>query len=285
MVIKYRRRLLFQRFWISFQKYLFSTSNLFKILFAEKYYLCLRPGQGVWDWGYGLQPLVPGHGPGGYHRLWQVFLYHIVACPHHNVHESRVSLQNYGLLIHAKLQTTNSETVDVKEETKDDVKDWIWTLTHSDSFYLSRPLHCRYAYVKAYKDYVVADCEVACAFAAQENKPCALAETGIADGIENVDNPYVNCEHYAPDWSHLPNSFLNAINPLKYTRTWPGIGLWQMCSRIWCLARTVSDSRTYSLGQTSKRGAIGYHLSLSHKHNFAPMHAQPLPQTTPLHAV
>lgn len=48
----------------------------------------------------------------------------------------------------------------------------------------------RYAYVKAYKDYVVADCEVACAFAAQENKPCALAETGIADGIENVDNPY-----------------------------------------------------------------------------------------------
>merc|ERR1711988_1148934 len=48
----------------------------------------------------------------------------------------------------------------------------------------------RYAYVKAFKDYVLADCEVACAFAEKEGKPCALAETGIADGMENVDNEY-----------------------------------------------------------------------------------------------
>merc|ERR1711998_788243 len=46
----------------------------------------------------------------------------------------------------------------------------------------------RYGIEHNYPGYVQADCEVACDFAANQNKPCALAETGIDDGIEAVTN-------------------------------------------------------------------------------------------------
>ena len=46
----------------------------------------------------------------------------------------------------------------------------------------------RYAKAETFKDYLLADCEAACAFAESVNKPCAAAEIGIADGIELIAN-------------------------------------------------------------------------------------------------
>ena len=46
----------------------------------------------------------------------------------------------------------------------------------------------RYGKASVFADYLQADCEIACDFAIKEGKPCALAETGIADGIREIHN-------------------------------------------------------------------------------------------------
>merc|ERR1711988_600178 len=46
----------------------------------------------------------------------------------------------------------------------------------------------RYGKAAVYADYAKADCKIACDFAAKVGKPCALAETGIADGIQSIGN-------------------------------------------------------------------------------------------------
>ena len=70
-----------------------------------------------------------------------------------------------------------------------------------------------------YPEYAQADCEIACDFAAQVGKPCALAETGIDDGITSVTNA---------DWymSDLLDNLLDYSSPtsscqnLSYVLTW-----------------------------------------------------------------
>ena len=46
----------------------------------------------------------------------------------------------------------------------------------------------RYGKAAVYSEYAQEDCKVACDFAAKVGKPCALAETGIADGIQTIGN-------------------------------------------------------------------------------------------------
>ena len=74
-------------------------------------------------------------------------------------------------------------------------------------------MHCRYP------AYAQADCEIACDFAAKVGKPCALAETGIDAGIQDVT---------ITDWymSDLLENLLDYSSPttscqnLAYVLTW-----------------------------------------------------------------
>ena len=126
----------------------------------------------------------------------------------------------------------------------------------------------RYAYVKAYNDYVKADCEVACGFALSEGKPCALAETGIADGIENVDND----QWFMTDLlDNLMNSS-DTCRRLSYMLTWSN----EQPGRYWVplpdqqtasgFVKFTKDKRTVFAGDVRMDAIYDtYGYSLGHK--------------------
>lgn len=114
----------------------------------------------------------------------------------------------------------------------------------------------RYGIQARYPEYAQADCEVACDFAAQVGKPCALAETGIDDGITSVTNA---------DWymSDLLDNLLDYNSPtsscqnLSYVLTWSN----EQPGRYWVplpgqtteegFIQFVEDDRTIMAGDKS----------------------------------
>jgi len=78
----------------------------------------------------------------------------------------------------------------------------------------------RYAMAGTYKDYVKADCEVACEFANSVNKPCALAETGIADGIQNIANDRWFMTDVLDNLMNESDTSNTYCNNLAYMLTW-----------------------------------------------------------------
>jgi len=112
----------------------------------------------------------------------------------------------------------------------------------------------RYAMAGTYKDYVKADCEVACAFAESVNKPCALAETGIADGIQNIANEQWFMTDVLDNLMNRTTEATDVCSNLAYMLTWSN----EQPGRYWVplphqqtapgFINFTHDTRTYFAG-------------------------------------